>query len=326
MPPTTRRTTGIRRPRVAGRPTPQSEASTVTEVLDPPAMTSTGVRRAKGKGLTRTTTEAAPTEALAPDEVTTDTVDAPEQDLETTTEVEAPTQPDSPDDPPADAGPTVVLTKPARPQGRSARAARPATEVVAPEAETERVVDAPAGPTPLRRIAEAPVTTRSLVVWGAVALVLVLAASVFGAFWYNREHGGSAANRALIDVGATSQVAQQVGDAVKTVYSYDFARLDENEKNARAVITPEFEQQFGQLFSEVRARAPQQKAVVTATVALTGVRQLSDDTAVVVIFMNQIATRTAESGPQQQLASAGRLTVTAKKIDGTWKIADVQAV
>ena len=85
-------------------------------------------------------------------------------------------------------------------------------------------------------------------------------------------------------------------------------------------------QQFTTLFADVRDKAPKQKAVVTATVALTGVRSITDDTAVVVIFMNQIATRTAESGPAQQLASAGRLTVTAKNIGGSWKIADVQAV
>ncbi len=212
-----------------------------------------------------------------------------------------------------------MLDKPTRPMGRrAAKAAR--------EDESTVATKAPAGPSQLRTLVAAPVTTRALMVWGAVALVLVLLASTFGALWFIREHNGAAANHALIDVGATSQVAQQVGEAVKTVYSYDFARLDENEKNARAVITSEFEQQFTQLFADVRDKAPKQKAVVSATVALTGVRQLSDDTAVVVLFMNQIATRTAETGPAQQLASAGRLTVTAKNIDGTWKIADVQAV
>lgn len=306
MPPTNRRT-GIRKPRVAGRT--QREATTTTEVLEPPA-----TRLARGAG--RTATVEAPvespaeelTEVEAPAEAETGTVEPAAVD-EVTETVERP----------ADEGTTVVLDKPTRPMGRrAAKAAR--------EDESTVATKAPAGPSQLRTLVAAPVTTRALMVWGAVALVLVLLASTFGALWFIREHNGAAANHALIDVGATSQVAQQVGEAVKTVYSYDFARLDENEKNARAVITPEFEQQFTQLFADVRDKAPKQKAVVSATVALTGVRQLSDDTAVVVLFMNQIATRTAETGPAQQLASAGRLTVTAKNIDGTWKIADVQAV
>ncbi|WP_281689614.1 hypothetical protein [Pseudonocardia thermophila] len=233
--------------------------------------------------------------------------------------------------------PAQVVSEPAADGRGEAEQAATVDEPLATERAEERTAGAedvdeeaadasPARPRrSLRALRTTPVTTRALIAWGAAATVLVFLASFFGALWYHREHSGPAANRALIDIGATSQVAQQVADAVTTIYSYDFARLDENERTARAVITPEFEQQFGQLFTEVRARAPQQKAVVTATVSNTGVSRLEDDTAVVVLFMNQIATRAAEDGPQQ-LASAGRLTVTAKKIDGVWKIADVQAV
>jgi len=312
MPPTNRRT-GIRKPRVAGRT--QREATTVTEVLEPPV-----TRLERGAG--RTATVEAPVEEI------TDTTPADTTEVESSAPAEAETVTVEPEageeatetvEQPEAEGSTVVLDKPARPKGRRAtKAAR----------EDESTVATKAAPrsSRLRALIAAPVTTKALMVWGAIALVFVLLASTFGALWFIREHDGPAANHALIDIGATSLVAQQVGEAVKTVYSYDFARLDENEKNARAVITPEFEQQFTTLFADVRDKAPKQKAVVTATVALTGVRQITDDTAVVVLFMNQIATRTAETGPAQQLASAGRLTVTAKNIGGTWKIADVQAV
>ena len=55
------------------------------------------------------------------------------------------------------------------------------------------------------------------------------------------------------------------------MYSYDFTRLDENERAARDVITPAFAAQFDQLFAQVRELAPQQQAVVSATVALSAV-------------------------------------------------------
>jgi Mce-associated membrane protein len=55
------------------------------------------------------------------------------------------------------------------------------------------------------------------------------------------------------------------------------------------------------------------------------VREIDGDRAVLVVFLDQQATR-AQSGDQpQQLAAAGRLTVTAERVDGAWKIADVQA-
>jgi len=48
----------------------------------------------------------------------------------------------------------------------------------------------------------------------------------------------TATNAALVDVGETAVVAGQLGDALEAVYSYDFARLGENERAAREVITP----------------------------------------------------------------------------------------
>ena len=90
------------------------------------------------------------------------------------------------------------------------------------------------------------------------------------------------------------------------------------------MITPAFAAQFDQLFGQVRKLAPQQQAVVSATVASSAVREIDGDRAVLVVFLDQQATR-AESGQPQQLAAAGRLTVTGRLVDGTWKIADVKA-
>ncbi|MFC5951481.1 hypothetical protein ACFQH9_24740 [Pseudonocardia lutea] len=137
-------------------------------------------------------------------------------------------------------------------------------------------------------------------------------------------HTPAARNTALVDVAATTQVSQQLGDAVKAVYSYDYTRLDQNEAAAREVITPEFGRQFDQLFGEVRTLAPQQQAVVTATISQSAVESITGDRAVLVVFLDQQATRAA-AGDQagQQVAAAGRLTVTGQLVDGTWKIADV---
>lgn len=215
--------------------------------------------------------------------------------------------------------------------------AEPAAEPAAPEAATPEVAevrpggDADAvetGPELAPRRRRRPLLRGrvSAVPLLAVALVVCTAAAVvFGIADARLRGTPSASNAALVDVAASTQATEQLTDALKTIYSYDYARLDENEKASRAVITPAFADQFGKLFAQVRELAPQQQAVVTATVPLAALRSLEGDHAVLVAFMDQQATRVASGGQPSQLAASGRLTVTGEKVDGQWKIADVQS-
>ena len=157
----------------------------------------------------------------------------------------------------------------------------------------------------------------------AAAVVLATVAVVAGIQDAHLRGSPAAQNTALVDVGTTAEVSGQLSDAIETVYSFDFARLDENENAARDVITPEFAADFDRLFGEVKARAPQQQAVVTATVTRTAVKEITGDRAVLVAFVDQQATRAAPDAQSQQLAAAGRLAVTGERVDGRWKIAAV---
>jgi Mce-associated membrane protein len=157
-----------------------------------------------------------------------------------------------------------------------------------------------------------------------VAAVVLATVAVVAGIQDARLRGTPAAeNTALVDVGTTAEVSGQLSDAIETVYSFDFARLDENEQAARDVITPEFAADFDRLFGEVKARAPQQQAVVSATVTRTAVKEITGDRAVLVAFVDQQATRAAPDAQSQQLAAAGRLAVTGEYVDGRWKIAAV---
>ncbi len=158
-----------------------------------------------------------------------------------------------------------------------------------------------------------------------VGLVAALVIALGLAAWLRSEANqllGSAAasNDALVDVGATAQVSGQVRDAVQRVFSYDFARLDDNERAAADVITGPFARDFPEQFARVRQLAPAQQAVVVATVPALAVKVLDGDRAIVVVFIDQQAKRGAEAQP---LLAAGRLTVTAQRVNGSWKIADV---
>jgi Mce-associated membrane protein len=159
-----------------------------------------------------------------------------------------------------------------------------------------------------------------------VALVAVLVIALGLAAWLRGETNGvlasaASSNRALLDVGATAEVSGQVRDAVERVFSYDFARLDDNERAAAAVITGPFALDYQHQFTRVRELAPGQQAVVVATVPALAVKVLDGDRAIVVVFIDQQANR---GGQAQPLVAAGRLRVTAQRVTGSWKIAEVE--
>ncbi|MEU6699033.1 hypothetical protein [Pseudonocardia sp. NPDC046786] len=166
----------------------------------------------------------------------------------------------------------------------------------------------------------APATSRGAAALLAVTVLLTAAAVFFGVSWYRTAFTGSAGNTALTDVGATAQVSEQVTEAVTKVYSFDHARLQQAEDDARAVITPEFQPEFDRIFGSVRELAPQQNAVVTATIPKSAVARIDGDDASVYVFVNQVIRREDDAGVPQEGAAAARLRVDAQFVDGRWKI------
>lgn len=177
---------------------------------------------------------------------------------------------------------------------------------------------------PTEKVAKPP--RRVTAVATLVALVAAVVLALGFAAWFRGEANqltGSAAasNAALVDAGATAQVSAQVREAVQRVFSYDFARLDDNERAADEVITGQYTQSFHQQFARVRELAPPQQAVVVATVPAIAVKVLDGDRAIVLVFIDQQA---HQGGQAKPLLAAGRVSVTAKRVNGSWKIADVE--
>lgn len=167
---------------------------------------------------------------------------------------------------------------------------------------------------------QAPATRRGTAALLAVTILLVAAAGFFAASWGRLQFSGATSNTALADVGATATVSEQVNEAVTKVYSFDFARLDQAESDARGVITGPFTGQFDQIFGNVRQLAPQQQAVVTATIPKSAVSSIEGDHATVYVFVNQVVRRVDDGGKPQEGTAAARLRVDADYVDGRWKV------
>lgn len=186
-------------------------------------------------------------------------------------------------------------------------------------------IPAPPQSLPSQQVATSP--RRVTEVATLVALVAAMAIALGLAAWSRgeanqRAASAAASNHALVDAGATAQVSAQVREAVRRVYSYDFARLDADERAAAEVITDPFARNFSQQFARPRReQASAQHAVVVATVPALAVKTLEGDRAIVVVFLDQQARQSGQATPLQ---AVGRLLVTARRINGSWKIADAE--
>jgi Mce-associated membrane protein len=185
-------------------------------------------------------------------------------------------------------------------------------------------IPAPPLPTDIEEVAKPP--RRLTGVATLVALLAALAIAVGLGAWFRGEAnqlvGSVATNEALVDPAATAEVSAQIREAVRRVYSYDFAQLDANERAANEVVTGGFVADFRQKFARVRDQAPGQQAVVVATVPALAVKMLDGNQAVVMVFLDQEA---HQAGRDKPLLATGRLSITAQRVGGSWKIANAES-
>ena len=154
-----------------------------------------------------------------------------------------------------------------------------------------------------------------------LAALAVLFAAAGGFFLVRYEQLAKVDNIALLDTGATASVSGQVSQTLTAVLSYRYDGTASTERAAAQDLTGRARQQYDQLFAQVRAQAPAQKLVLTTRVVSVGVTSITGDTARLLVFVDQSATR---GDTKAASASAAQLSVTATKVDGRWLVSDLQ--
>ncbi|WP_370287738.1 nuclear transport factor 2 family protein [Nocardioides sp.] len=154
----------------------------------------------------------------------------------------------------------------------------------------------------------------------AVALVGALLAVLFAqrAGAVRDEPAAPAAQAGAVGPGdpATTELTRAVTAAMATLWSYDYRRLDELPAQVAAVSTPEFQAGYDAVFARIRELAPATKAVVAASVQHLGVVRLTSDTAELLVYLDQAASK--DGG--RPVGAGARLRVEAVKVDGVWRI------
>jgi hypothetical protein len=132
--------------------------------------------------------------------------------------------------------------------------------------------------------------------------------------------GNSAGNEAFANAAATRQVTAEVSSDLAGIYSYDYTDLSATTDRARQVLAGQAAAQYAELARSLNG-AVGEKLVVSTTVASAGVESLTPDSATLLVFLIQHATRAGKAVP----AVAGQLQVTARRAGTRWLITTISA-
>jgi Mce-associated membrane protein len=155
----------------------------------------------------------------------------------------------------------------------------------------------------------------------AVALVIALAGGGAAFAWTNLRGSPAYTNRALTDATATRQVAAAVSGEMGRIFSYSYTNLPATRRAAASVLSGGAARQYEELFSQVARQAPGEQLTVNTRVVSTGVTWLSGDSARLLVFLDQTATRPGGWSS----TTAAQLAVTAKLAGGQWLITGLNA-
>ena len=151
----------------------------------------------------------------------------------------------------------------------------------------------------------------------AVVAALVVLALVVGLVLttaaLRREHALADARTSALEAGKQSAVA---------LSSYNYKTLDQDFGAVASRSTPTFRDSFNQSSGSLRTVLQQYDATATSTVVAAGVTSASQDRAVVLVFLNQVATNTNQkAGPT---TDQSRVEVTLSRSGSRWLIDGVK--
>lgn len=156
---------------------------------------------------------------------------------------------------------------------------------------------------------------RSVVVTVAVGMLIV------GAIGFWRAHADESVparqNAALTDATTTAGVQSAVTRELGQILSYDYSDPATTQRAAKNVLTGKARSQYDELFAALQKRAPGQKLTLTATVQAAAVKELTDRSASLLVFLDQSSKRASD---KETSVSAAQISVTAQKVGSTWKI------
>ncbi|MGW0934088.1 hypothetical protein [Streptomyces sp. NPDC002666] len=156
---------------------------------------------------------------------------------------------------------------------------------------------------------------------GVLVVVLLAAGGAFYVAGRQLRDTPATSNKALTDSAATTQVAGDVTNALGKVFSYGPGDTAATKASAQQLLAGKALQQYAALFGQVEKQAADQKLTLTTHVVRAGVTRLTDDSAHLLVFMDQVYERKGKAASN----AAAQLSVTAQLRAGRWTIVEIDA-
>ncbi|MFD7744395.1 hypothetical protein ACFV2V_01910 [Streptomyces sp. NPDC059698] len=167
--------------------------------------------------------------------------------------------------------------------------------------------------------ADAPRRRWPRVLGALLAVALIVTGGLLYAEGRRLRDTPATANLALTDTAATTRVTGDVSSALAKVFSYAPGSTAATRAAAEEVLTGKALQQYAALFGQVERQAADQKLTLTSEVVRAGVTRLTDDSAHLLVFLDQVYERRGRT----PTTAAAQLTVTAELRDGRWWIVEI---
>ena len=125
-------------------------------------------------------------------------------------------------------------------------------------------------------------------------------------------------NLAYVDAAASTQVTNDVTQAVQAVFSVNPKRIAATRRQAHSLLVGSAMREYDKLYGPILSSAPAQGLALTTTVRAAGLTWLHQDEARLLVLADQAGRTTAG----QSNAGPAQLDVHARLVDGKWQIAD----
>ncbi len=187
--------------------------------------------------------------------------------------------------------------------------AREAYDETLPEAQPPLVEEG--APAPVTRPARTP---RGVPTWLLAGLGVLAAGLVVATAWTWTQGGPAGDDSAA----RAAQVAAE--RAVVPVLSYDYESLEADQREAQALMTGGYREEYDKLFTVLEDNAPQTQTKVGASVVASGVVRASDDRVQVLVFVDRPTTNKLNAEP---VVYKDQVTVSMQRVDGSWLVDDL---
>lgn len=150
--------------------------------------------------------------------------------------------------------------------------------------------------------------------WLLAGLGVLAAGLVLATAWTWRSGAAAGDDTAVRD----AQVAAE--RAVVPVLSYDYESLEADQREAQALMTGGYREEYDKLFTVLEENAPRTRTKVTASVVASGVVRASDDRVQVLVFVDRPTTNKLNAEP---VVYKDQVTVSMQRVDGEWLVDDL---